>query len=292
MGKLSPKKPRVAVITATRNRKEYLHRCIESVAAQTYRNIEHIIIDDNSTDGTWDFLQRMKGRYRIIPLQNQKSGRGGARCRNFGIHRTQAELIAYLDDDDIFYTNHISTLAEHFMGHETCQFAYCAAHKTSDGEFITGMWSTNVWDEDIRAVNLFPICAVMHTKKAWSSVGGMDETLGVYEDWDLWQRMVHCGYIPCFINQTTSLVDGSNNSSIHHVESSKRKQEVGKIIKTKIGSTDVYYRSYLGRCALIKGCIVPKKAKAPTHRDTLKKIDKTSVDLKVAPFWKVIRPSK
>ena len=285
--------PKVAVITATKNRKQHLLRCVESVAAQTYTDFEHIIVDDNSIDGTWGLLQQLCLRYKHLRIfQTPKPGRGGARGRNFGVQQTQAELIAYLDDDDGFYNDHLATLIKHFEQHEDCQFAYCAAHKSQDGQHITGTWNTNIWNEDIRAVNLFPLCAVMHTKKVWLAMGGMDESLGVYEDWDLWQRMVHRGYIPCFINYVTSIVDSSLESSIQHSESIEQKQQVGEIIKAKMSLRNTDYHAYLKeRIDLgVSPVKIPKKRRAPTHKDVLKEVTKARIqDDNRAWFWRVIR---
>lgn len=290
--RLRKKKPRVAIVTATKNRKQHLMRCMDSVSAQTYVNIEHIVVDDQSTDDTWEFLQSAKQQNKHLrPFQIKKSGKGGARGRNFGVQQTRADFITYLDDDDVFYKDHISTLVQHVIEHERCDFAYCAAHKSGDGKNITGIWDTDIWSEDIRAVNLFPICAAVHSRKSWLVVGGMDETIGVYEDWDFWQRLIHHGFIPCFINKPTSIVDSSLSKSIQHDEDARRKEKVGEIIKNKMPNRLVDYRSYLKeRLKTMKKVVfIPKNSGTPNHRDRFRELRVAKVDLLRAPFWREIK---
>ena len=87
----------VSVVITTRNRCELLKRAIESVLNQTYRNIELIIIDDNSSDNTQELVRSSTGK--IIYVRHNKC-MGGAASRMTGSQRANGEYIAFLDDDD------------------------------------------------------------------------------------------------------------------------------------------------------------------------------------------------
>lgn len=88
---------KVSVIITTKNRKDLLKRAIESVKKQTYKNIELIVINDGSTDGTNEMLEKMK--VKTIYIEPNKS-KGGNYARNLGVINTDGEYIAFLDDDD------------------------------------------------------------------------------------------------------------------------------------------------------------------------------------------------
>lgn len=89
----------VSVVIPVYNVKPYLERCVHSVLRQTYKNVEIILVDDGSTDGSaelCDLLGKTDPRIMVIHQENQ--GLSGA--RNTGIHHATGEYIAFLDSDD------------------------------------------------------------------------------------------------------------------------------------------------------------------------------------------------
>lgn len=89
--------PLVSVIITTYNRKKLLNRSIQSVLNQTYKNIELIVIDDNSSDGTDEFI---KTYYPDIIYIKNKCNIDAQKSRNIAITKAKGEFIATLDDDD------------------------------------------------------------------------------------------------------------------------------------------------------------------------------------------------
>lgn len=87
----------VSAIITTHNRKELLKRAIDSVFKQTYPNIEIIVIDDASTDGTSEICK--DSRIKYIYIQKEES-RGGNYARNLGVKVSKGKYCAFLDDDD------------------------------------------------------------------------------------------------------------------------------------------------------------------------------------------------
>ncbi len=100
---------KVSVITPTYKRCDYLSGAIESVLNQTYKNIEIIVVDDNG-DGseyrekTKELMQKYADDERVIYLTPHEN-RGGAMARNAGIDAASGDLIAFLDDDDLYLPN-------------------------------------------------------------------------------------------------------------------------------------------------------------------------------------------
>ena len=87
----------VSAIITTHNRKELLKRAIDSVFAQTYPNIELIVVDDHSEDGTYEVCNDSRIKYIFIPKEESK---GGNYARNLGIKSSKGKYCAFLDDDD------------------------------------------------------------------------------------------------------------------------------------------------------------------------------------------------
>jgi len=97
--------PLVSVIIPTYNRTQQTIAAIESVLAQTYSNVEIIVVNDGSTDGTGDAIQRLvdqasnhSASIRLFHQENQ----GPSVARNLGIEKAQGEYIAFLDSDDVW----------------------------------------------------------------------------------------------------------------------------------------------------------------------------------------------
>lgn len=89
--------PLVTAIITTRNRLNLLKRAVQSVKDQTYGNLELIVVDDGSTDGTNDWCKNQEFKYIYI---DPKESKGGNYARNLGIKAANGEYVAFLDDDD------------------------------------------------------------------------------------------------------------------------------------------------------------------------------------------------
>lgn len=91
-------KPLVSVIIPTYNREIYLDKAINSVTKQTYKNIEIIIVDDGSS---FEYAKEICNKYSNCKYFYKENG-GLSSARNFGVEKSNGELIAFLDDDDLF----------------------------------------------------------------------------------------------------------------------------------------------------------------------------------------------
>src|SRR5436190_3452900 len=95
---------KVSIITVTLNSAKYLQECIDSVAHQTYSNIEHIVIDGNSTDGTLDIIRRYDNH---IAKWISESDRGMYDAINKGMNIATGDVIGILNSDDMLATNDV-----------------------------------------------------------------------------------------------------------------------------------------------------------------------------------------
>lgn len=109
--------PDLTIIIPTFNRKISLRNCIESVRSQTHHNIEIIVVDNGSTDGTIEALRKISdSRVSVIELPKNA---GAASARNEGIKRAYSSLIAFLDDDCVASPEWAGCLIQSFQKPKT-----------------------------------------------------------------------------------------------------------------------------------------------------------------------------
>lgn len=90
---------KISVIVPVYNTLEYLERCVDSIRHQTYGNLEIILVDDGSTDGTGELCDRLAAKDRRIRVYHKENG-GASSARNFGIWNAIGDYIGFVDSDD------------------------------------------------------------------------------------------------------------------------------------------------------------------------------------------------
>lgn len=183
----------VSVIVPTFNRPDRLAQAIQSVLAQTYQQFEIIVINDCGEELSPELL-RVDPRSRITYHRNQIN-KGLAGTRNVGLSLARGQYIAYLDDDDTFYPNHLETLVNSLQSGQL-KVAYTDAcrgwEKTENGIRVVHRRDVPYsveFNEDILQTNFIPVLCVMHERACLAQIGGFDAYLKRTEDWDLWIRL-------------------------------------------------------------------------------------------------------
>ena len=212
--------PLVSVIVPTFNRPHMLINALKSIFGQTYQSYEVIVVNDGGSDvrDLFEGLPSDSIRY----LQHE-TNRGLPAARNTGIKAARGKYIAYLDDDDLFYPDHLETLV-YFLESAEHVVAYTDAHRTfqemQNGKYVTSKkdvpYSINFDYELILKENFIPVLCIMHRKSCVESVGLFDETLQSHEDWDLWMRMsrrFRFAHIPVVTCSFSWRQDGSTMTS-------------------------------------------------------------------------------
>lgn len=110
----SPKSPLVSVIIPTFNARASLWRAIESVKNQCYKNIEIIVVSDNTDDMLGDTIRSI---YPELIYYHDGLNRGGSGARNIGIELASGEYVSFLDDDDIYLPSKITYLVSKTKTH-------------------------------------------------------------------------------------------------------------------------------------------------------------------------------
>lgn len=203
---LSTGAPLVSVIVPTHNRPELLCAALESILAQTMQDFEIIVVNDAGLDiAPWVRSLDQSGRIRVL---RHPSNGGIAGARNTGLRAARGKYIAYLDDDDLFYPNHLAVLVEaaEASGHAVVYSDGCqATYSQRDGQVVVErsvVFSGNFEYPDLLVRNQIPVLCVLHRRSCLDKVGGFDETFATHEDWDMWVRLFH--HFPySHIRQTT-----------------------------------------------------------------------------------------
>ena len=94
------KHPKISIVTACYNSEKYLESCILSIMRQTYDNIEHIIVDGASTDGTLEIIKKYEGKYNMRWISEKDSGMYDAIIKGFAM--ATGEIFAWLNSDDMY----------------------------------------------------------------------------------------------------------------------------------------------------------------------------------------------
>jgi glycosyltransferase involved in cell wall biosynthesis len=191
---VKPEPDLVSVITRTRDRPELLEEAMASVAAQDYPAIEHLVVNDGGAD-VRAIVE--KPRSHVRPRYFAPGEVGRCRAGNIALEASKGRWIAWLDDDDLYYPHHVSTLvkalqecgklvvysdADHVLqSFDPATKKYRDVSRTPTPSFE---WSKiTLWRRgDLHLVT------VMHDRKCFDRLGGLDETIPVLEDLDLLSR--------------------------------------------------------------------------------------------------------
>ena len=102
--------PEISVIVPLYNAIKYLQEAIDSVLSQTFQDFEIIVIDDCSTDGSWELAQRFYGEHEKVSLYRHERNMTAGGARNTGLEHAQGKYIAFLDSDDLYMPEALATM--------------------------------------------------------------------------------------------------------------------------------------------------------------------------------------
>ena len=180
---------KVSAIITTHNRERLLKRAVESVLSQSYPNIEVIVVDDHSCDGTKDYCASVPDiNYVYIPPEESK---GGNYARNKGISAVTGEYIAFLDDDDYWLPTKIEKQVE-LIERTKCELVYCGYLKevvTKDNVKFSEVYPLleNRGDMSTRILMTIPTTTsnILVTTNALKEVSFFDESLLFWQEYEL-----------------------------------------------------------------------------------------------------------
>lgn len=211
----------VSVVIPTRNRIQHLPGAIRTVLDQSERDIEVIIVDDGSSDGTPVYLRGLSAREpRVRVVRNDISlGAGGARSQ--GVQLASAPFIAFNDDDCGWNPEKLRLMLDRFRQSPDLGVVFSPIQlKLPSGETVTvGATppSSPEWRYHLFRHGTVGPQGLMIRREVFLGVGGFDATLPRIEDWDLWLRLhaagVRVGFVPLPLVETDLLEGGISTQS-------------------------------------------------------------------------------
>lgn len=180
---------KVSVIMPCYNSEMYLDRAIGSVVSQEvpdWLDWEFIIVDDLSTDGSWERIKSWASKYPQTFVIHQVRVHTGhpALPRNIGLEMVTGDLIAYIDSDNEWLPGHMEIMASYLRDNPECKAVYCDREQVElDGATITFSHPWNI--PRLRVRNYVDMGDLMHRKECTDLIGGFEEAYVWTEDWGL-----------------------------------------------------------------------------------------------------------
>lgn len=181
-------RPLISVYMPTFNRVNMAIRAIESVLAQDYPNLELLVVDDASSDDTWQVLTNKYVNDDRVRLFRQAKGQGACAARNRAIEEARGDFVTGIDDDDEFLPHRLSSLFQAYDDKYSC---VCSGYIWDYGSVQKQLFA-------YQQVVSLPQLLDLHTlsnqalvrRERMLQLGGFDTTLAAFQDYDMWVRVV------------------------------------------------------------------------------------------------------
>jgi glycosyltransferase involved in cell wall biosynthesis len=185
-GLVTDELPLVSVVTPCLNMGEFLRETIESVLAQDYPRIEYIVMDGGSTDRTLTILREYDGRLQFWSEPDS----GAADAVNRGFRRAHGSILAFLNADDTYLPEAVSTAVDRLLGHPEAAVVYGDGYWVDREGRSLGPYPTRPFDAGLLRRECF-VCqpASFIRRSAFEAAGMLDPALHYTFDYDLWIRI-------------------------------------------------------------------------------------------------------
>lgn len=185
-------RPLVSIITPVFNGEKYLAQAIESALSQTYCNFELLIINDGSTDNSYQIIKPYLSNKQVHYFE--KVNGGVASARNYALRHAQGKYIGFLDQDDRWSTNKLALQVEYLEGNKNVALHYAKQQVIdSDGLAFYFDWPTGATGSCLREIfqrNQITILTTLVRKSAIDEAGFFNEALSGTDDYDMWMRVL------------------------------------------------------------------------------------------------------
>jgi len=183
-------KPKISIITSVYNGEKFLESCIQSVINQTYENIEYIIIDGGSTDGTVDIIK--KHEHRLHYWVSEKDS-GIYQAWNKGLAAATGEWIAFLGSDDIIWNSQVLENAVDDIAlslKNNIRYIYGKINLLSDSARIISIWG-EPWENSKKNILQYMTvthCCAFHHRSLFDEYGTFNENFRIIGDYEFLLR--------------------------------------------------------------------------------------------------------
>jgi glycosyltransferase involved in cell wall biosynthesis len=181
------KEPLVSIITPSYNQEKFIEKTIQSVLSQDYSNIEYIVIDGGSTDGSMEIIKKYE---KYLSYWVSETDRGQSDAINKGFKMAKGEILAWLNSDDTYLPGAIKKVVEFFKLHHDVNIVYGMSHYIDETGNIIDNYPTESFDHKrFASFNFISQPSTFFKKNAYYEVGGLDIGMQFAFDYDLWIRL-------------------------------------------------------------------------------------------------------
>lgn len=192
--------PRVTIVTPSFNQASFLEQTILSVLAQDYPNIEYIVMDGGSTDGSVEIIRKHEDRLTYW-LSERDNGQASAINRGFA--RAVGSICAWVNSDDLLSPSAVRIAVDYLSRHPRVGVVYGdRLHIDARGNVIGVNRMPGYYAAMLRRNITLPQETVFFRRDVFEKVGGLDESLQFALDFDLWvhmSRVTAIRHIPAFL---------------------------------------------------------------------------------------------
>lgn len=182
--------PQVSIIITSYNKFNFIIDAIKSATNQSYPNIEIIIVDDASNDGSSNLIASYIKNNSNIRLFQNAINKGVVYSRNYGILHSNGKYILPLDGDDYIAESYVSEAVSYMESHGDCGICYCIAAKVDNKQNFK-IWNLPKFTLGQEAISNVIFSTALFKRSDWEKVGGYDEEFNFgYEDWAFWIKIL------------------------------------------------------------------------------------------------------
>lgn len=192
--------PLISIIIPTYNDADVVCDAIDCSLNQTYKNVEVIVVDDGSCDGTGKMLQdKYEGKIKYIYQENN----GLSSARNAGISHSSGKYLQFLDADDLIYADKLAVQVKQLQNIDSMAFAYCDYIRTDVNDVTRNykrmspvLQKEKPFDDMIMKweteLSIPPHCFLFDAVFFKEHGISFDESLKTHEDWECWMNIFAC----------------------------------------------------------------------------------------------------
>ena len=222
-----------SIVIPSFNHAKFITTTIKSILAQNYQNAEIFVSDGGSTDGTKEILRSFESQLNWVSEKDN----GQAHAINKGFAKTNGEIMAWINSDDILLPNTLKIVADHFLRHPEVDVIYGDRIIIDRFNREIGRWALPKHDEvTIDWVDFIPQETLFWRRRIWNEIGeNVDETFEFALDWDLILRFKKAKanflHIPYFLGGFRAHNEQKSNVLIDDIG----KKEMGRLRKRSLG---------------------------------------------------------
>jgi glycosyltransferase involved in cell wall biosynthesis len=191
-------RPRISIVTPSFNQARFIGRTVDSVLGQTGDfDLEYLVVDGASTDGTLDLLRAYGDRLRWISEKDA----GQADAINKGLQRATGEILAWINSDDVLCPGALARVALAFAAHPGTEWLHGRCQVADEDDRVVRRWISlykhvrclRYSFDSLLAENYVSQMTVFWRRAAWDAVGPLDPSLRFAFDYDLWLKLARRG---------------------------------------------------------------------------------------------------